>query len=78
MSRPVCRYLISTLAALPTPCLPPIAIVRTLCVATVISLLRACSLSHIALRRAALRSGLNISRFFLALCFLRSVIYSRI
>ena len=70
MSRPTCRYSPSTSAALPTPCFSSITIARTLCVAR--------SRSHIALRRAALRAGLNLRRFFLALSFLRSVIFSKI
>ena len=43
-----------------------------------ISLLRARSRSHIALRRAALRAGLNLRRFFLALIFLRKAFFSKI
>ena len=43
-----------------------------------ISLLWARSRSHIALRRAALRSGLNLRRFFHAFSFLRKVIFSKI
>ena len=81
MSSPACRYSPSTSAALPTPCFPSIAIVRTLCVATVISLFRARSRSRsrsdIALRPAALRAGLSLRRFFLAFSFLRLVIFFR-
>ena len=81
MSSSACRYSPSTSAVLPTPCSPSIAIVRTLCVATVISLFLARSQlrsrSDIALRRAALRAGLSLRRFFLAFSFLRSVIFFR-
>ena len=78
MSWPACQYSPSTPAALPTPCFPSIAIVRTSCVVTVMTLLWTRSWSHIALRRAALRAGLNLRRFFLAFSFLRKAMFSKI
>ena len=66
MSQPISWYTSRTSAALPTPCFPSTAIVRTLWVAVTSSLLRARSRSLLACRRAARRLVLHLRLFFLA------------
>ena len=66
MSQPISWYTSRISAALPTPCFPSTAIVRTLWVAMTSSLLRARSRSLLACRRAARRLVLLLLLFFLA------------
>ena len=69
MSQPISWYTSRTSAALPTPCFPSTAIVRTLWVAMTSFLLRARSRSLLACRRAARRLVLPLLLFFLAHTF---------
>ena len=66
MSQPISWYTSRTSAALPMPCFPSTAIVRTLWVAMTSSLLRARSRSLLACRLAARRLVLPLLLFFLA------------
>ena len=75
MSQPISWYTSRTSAALPTPCFPSTAIVRTLWVAMTSSLLRARSRSLLACRRAARRLVLLLLLFFLANTFFLLIIF---
>ena len=75
MSQPISWYTSRTSAALPTPCFPSTAIVRTLWVAMTSSLLRARSRSLLACRRAARRLVLPLRLFFLANTFFLFIIF---